>query len=167
MRLTYYTMEAQRVQRWYADHGASSWGVLASDGQTVLALAEPWQGKTFEQVRAAVGEAAWRAATSNIAPNMGILSAGGTERAEAPESVEAEADWICEGCPFRAERPGVTCVPGAYCVHESPCSRRGKLQRGEVCPAGFWLLLPGWIGKRHNVRTDVLARHYAREVDHA
>jgi hypothetical protein len=166
LKLIYYTTEMDRVQQWYADHGG--WGVLASDGQTLLALAAPWKAKTIEQVRAAVGEAAWRAAISDIAPNMGILSAGGgAAPVEPPEAVVAEADWICDSCPFRAERPGVTCVPGAYCVHESPCSRRGKIERGEICPAGFWLLLPGWNGKRYNVKAEVLARHYAREVDHA
>ena len=62
----YYTNNIETTRRWLAEHGG--WGVIASDGTTVLAVSEEWQGKTLCQIREAIGEQAWRAAVSDIVP---------------------------------------------------------------------------------------------------
>lgn len=122
--------------------------------------------KAAAQVRKAVGEAAWRAAISDIpvegsGVSMADAGGGGLEDARA-----AEADWMCEGCPFRrAKIEAAGCLQGSFCVHETECSRRGKLQRGELCTAGFWALLPSWGRSLDERAISILAKRYG--ADHA
>ncbi len=73
--LAYYnTTDYMRVFDWWA--ARRTWGVLASDGTTILAIATEYQGKPVSWIRRKVGEAAWQAAISDIPPPHGVAAPG-------------------------------------------------------------------------------------------